>query len=298
MLGDDALDAVQGLVDQSLLSVRETRAGLRYRMLETVREFGRMQLVDAGEDERRARGPPRAGRPRTRAATAHGLLGRRPVRGDRRARRRGDQPRRRAARRDRRRRRRRARRAARRARDVLDDPRRARPPARPDRRRRRRGRGWRPPPELEDVARAAMAIVLSNAMVDRRRAQPSRSGDCCERLGPGSAATRASPGWSRVLLAYDPARSGAFLPGRLERLAADPDRDVALPGPGSGSATCARTRATRSGRSQAAERALALAGDDDGPWNAAILRTQLAAADDAPRRHATRASTHARPPCR
>src|SRR5581483_49716 len=50
VLGDGAVDAVQGLVDQSLLSVRETRTGLRYRMLETVREFGRMQLVDAGED--------------------------------------------------------------------------------------------------------------------------------------------------------------------------------------------------------------------------------------------------------
>ena len=50
MLGDDALDALQGLVDQSLLSVRETPAGLRYRMLETVREFGLMQLGAAGED--------------------------------------------------------------------------------------------------------------------------------------------------------------------------------------------------------------------------------------------------------
>src|SRR5581483_5803357 len=37
VLSEDAEDAVQGLVDQSLLSVRETRAGLRYRMLETVR---------------------------------------------------------------------------------------------------------------------------------------------------------------------------------------------------------------------------------------------------------------------
>ncbi len=40
VLGDDAVEAVQGLVDQSLLSVRETPAGGRYRMLETVREFG------------------------------------------------------------------------------------------------------------------------------------------------------------------------------------------------------------------------------------------------------------------
>ena len=49
MLGDDAADAVQGLVDQSLLSVGETPAGGRYRMLETVREFGRLRLADAGE---------------------------------------------------------------------------------------------------------------------------------------------------------------------------------------------------------------------------------------------------------
>ena len=50
VLGDDAITAVQGLVGQSLLSVRETPLGVRYRMLETVREFGRMQLIDAGED--------------------------------------------------------------------------------------------------------------------------------------------------------------------------------------------------------------------------------------------------------
>src|SRR5262249_58517253 len=40
----------QGFVVQSLLSVRESAQGVRYRMLETVREFGRMQLIDAGED--------------------------------------------------------------------------------------------------------------------------------------------------------------------------------------------------------------------------------------------------------
>ena len=50
VLGDGALDAVQALVDQSLLSVVDRPAGVRYRMLETVREFGRMQLIDAGED--------------------------------------------------------------------------------------------------------------------------------------------------------------------------------------------------------------------------------------------------------
>lgn len=50
ILGEDAVDALEDLVTQSLLSVVESGTSLRYRMLETVREFGRMQLVDAGED--------------------------------------------------------------------------------------------------------------------------------------------------------------------------------------------------------------------------------------------------------
>jgi predicted ATPase len=50
LLGHDSLDAVQTLVDQSLLTVVDTGSAVRYRMLETVREFARMQLVGAGED--------------------------------------------------------------------------------------------------------------------------------------------------------------------------------------------------------------------------------------------------------
>ena len=50
LLGRDSLDEVQALVDQSLLTVIDAGATVRYRMLETVREFGRMQLVGAGED--------------------------------------------------------------------------------------------------------------------------------------------------------------------------------------------------------------------------------------------------------
>ncbi|HEX5087011.1 MAG TPA: BTAD domain-containing putative transcriptional regulator [Nocardioides sp.] len=50
LLGCDALELVQSLVDQSLLTVIDARGTVRYRMLETVREFGRMQLVGAGED--------------------------------------------------------------------------------------------------------------------------------------------------------------------------------------------------------------------------------------------------------
>ena len=50
VLGPAALDSVHNLTNQSLLTVVESDVGVRYRMLETVREFGRMQLVDAGED--------------------------------------------------------------------------------------------------------------------------------------------------------------------------------------------------------------------------------------------------------
>jgi predicted ATPase len=54
VLGQDARESpapgvVAALVEQSLVVVRET-TGVRYRLLETVREFGRMQLVDAGDD--------------------------------------------------------------------------------------------------------------------------------------------------------------------------------------------------------------------------------------------------------
>ena len=76
VLGDGALDAVQGLVDQSLLSVRDAAGGVRYRMLETVREFGRLQL-DAGRRGRRgARGQAGAGRSRYAGRHGAGLFGR------------------------------------------------------------------------------------------------------------------------------------------------------------------------------------------------------------------------------
>ncbi len=67
VLGSEAIEEVQGLVDQSLLSVRETPAGGRYRMLETVREFGRMRLAEAGEDREA-----RAAQRRWAAGYAHG----------------------------------------------------------------------------------------------------------------------------------------------------------------------------------------------------------------------------------
>ena len=50
VIGGDALAPLANLVDQSLVTVVEGPDGLRYRLLETVREFGQMQLVDAGDD--------------------------------------------------------------------------------------------------------------------------------------------------------------------------------------------------------------------------------------------------------
>ncbi len=49
VLARDAIDAVSSLAEQSLLTVVDDGSA-RYRMLETVREFGRMQLVGAGQD--------------------------------------------------------------------------------------------------------------------------------------------------------------------------------------------------------------------------------------------------------
>ncbi|WP_382304122.1 BTAD domain-containing putative transcriptional regulator [Herbiconiux sp. UC225_62] len=45
---DDVPDLLDGLVAQSLVMMRETESGVRYRMLETVREFGQLQLDRAG----------------------------------------------------------------------------------------------------------------------------------------------------------------------------------------------------------------------------------------------------------
>jgi len=51
VVGPEAIDVLDGLVDQSLLTVRDDRltGATRYRMLETVREFGQLRLESAGE---------------------------------------------------------------------------------------------------------------------------------------------------------------------------------------------------------------------------------------------------------
>ncbi|MFG2498506.1 ATP-binding protein [Streptomyces sp. NPDC048441] len=51
VLGDDALFLLEQLADQSLLTVADTPAGVRFRMLETVREFCAARRAEASEDE-------------------------------------------------------------------------------------------------------------------------------------------------------------------------------------------------------------------------------------------------------
>lgn len=51
VLGEDALFLLEQLADQSLLTVADTPSGVRFRMLETVREFSAARRAAAGEDE-------------------------------------------------------------------------------------------------------------------------------------------------------------------------------------------------------------------------------------------------------
>lgn len=52
VLGGDSFDTLEHLVDQSLLKVTETPTGVRFRMLETVREFGEARLTESGDTDR------------------------------------------------------------------------------------------------------------------------------------------------------------------------------------------------------------------------------------------------------
>ena len=290
VLGDGALEALQGLVNQSLLSVRETTAGLRYRMLETVREFGRMQLATAGEDAEA-----RAARRRwaTGYARRHGarLMGREQF-------------------------------AAIDAvgveeinladelRDAIDDGdlgplvellaglgmlwtvrgEHARLFALAGAVAQAIG-GWSPPPELEDAARAALVITLSNTMVTvDEHSGPIRA--LLARLGPGTGDSRIA-GVVRVLLAFDADRADGF-EARLEQLAQEPDPAVAGPA-GQWLSHVRENAGDPAGAVAAAERALARVDDEAGPWSDGDAPHPARAADDAPRR--PRSSRGARPSC-
>ncbi|WP_041731654.1 AfsR/SARP family transcriptional regulator [Conexibacter woesei] len=272
VLGDGALDAVQNLVDQSLLSVSESPAGVRCRMLETVREFGRLRLAQAGE-EAEARAALR------RWATAYG-------------RRHGERL------------------FSTGQFDAIDAIAAEESNLADELRDALAGRDvetvvrlvaslgafwairgdhgrvmvltepiadvvrdWSPPPRLEDATRAAMSITLSNAMISvETHTGPLR--ELLRRLGPGESDRRLAA-TTRVMLDYDPADAPAFL-HRLEAHSEDPDRYVAL------TALQWLSHARENGGDptgavEAATHAVTRAREEDGPWSTAILRTQLAA---------------------
>ncbi|HWV85796.1 MAG TPA: BTAD domain-containing putative transcriptional regulator [Capillimicrobium sp.] len=271
VLGDEALDAVQGLVDQSLLSVREAPAGVRYRMLETVREFGLMQLVDAG-DEADARAARRRWAVDVARRWAPALSSRDQV-------------------------------AAIDALDLeetnlADELRDAFGDGDPGTAvellaalgmlwtiRGEHGRvftlagelsraidGWTPPPELEHAARVAMVMTLTNAMiVDDGRWGPARA--LLERLGPGDEDPRLAAA-VRLQLGFEPGNRFAAI-DVLERAAHDPDPDLARAAyHWLGHAR--ENAGDPQGALAATERALELTDADEGPWLTAMLNSQVA----------------------
>jgi predicted ATPase/DNA-binding SARP family transcriptional activator len=296
VLGTSAFDAVRGLVDQSLLSVREATAGIRYRMLETVREFGRMRLAAAGEDAgaRAAQRGWATGYAAAQFARIAGVgqfaavdalaaeetnladeLRGAITDGDRGAlvqllaplgllwTMRGEHIRLLAL-----------------AGAVADAV-----------------RGWRPAPELADAARAAAAVTVSNSMMIGGGDGDRSLMALLRQLGPGpdtdtnSDGSASISGLVRVLLAYDPADDAEFprrlgprssdqggLSGftpRLAALAADPDRYTAA----AASQWLGHERENAGdpvGAIEAAERVLALVSDEDGPWAKAMPHALLA----------------------
>jgi predicted ATPase/DNA-binding SARP family transcriptional activator len=273
VLGTTAFDAVGGLVDQSLLSVTETPGGIRYRMLETVREFGRMQLAAAGEGAS-ARAAQRSWAVGYASAHQAGLMG--------------------------------AGQFA--AIDALsaeetnlaDELRAA--IADGDRGSlvqllavlgllwTMRGehlrlvvlaqavaetiRGWLPPPDLASAARAAVAITLNNSMMIGGGQADGPMMVLLRQLGPDPGGNVHLSGLVRVLLAYDSVDIGSF-PDRLAALAADPDRHTAA----AASQWLGHERENAgdpAGAIEAAQRVLALVRDEDGPWSDAMPHGLLA----------------------
>jgi predicted ATPase/DNA-binding SARP family transcriptional activator len=289
VLGTSAFDAVRGLVGQSLLSVSEAPAGLRYRMLETVREFGRMQLAGAGEDAS-ARAAQRSWAVGYASAHQAGIMG--------------------------------AGQFA--AIDALsaeetnlaDELRAAIADGDRDSLVRLlaalgllwtiRGehlrlvvlasavaeavRGWLPPPDLANAARAAVAITLNNSLMIGGEADGPMMA-LLRQLGPGPGGQVYLSGLVRVLLAYDSVKDASFphrftadaadwagtpgFPERLAALAADPDRHTAA----AASQWLGHDRENAgdpAGAIEAAQRVLALVRDEDGPWSLAMPHGLLA----------------------
>ena len=270
VLGHDALDDVRSLVDQSLLTVLDSGRTVRYRMLETVREFGRLQLVEAGE-EAAARDAQLEWACGFALRLGDDLWSPRQVEAVREVGGRGEQPRRRPAR------------GAHPARPVvggaaahgaglvLDHP-------------RREPRviavagaadaaltGWAPTDEQVDVAVSAAAIVALNTVGGEIGGVPA-SLALLDAYGERTSSARVR-GLVAVVQAQvldDPAGTVA----RLDAIAEESDREAAA---------VARLWAAHhlentgdpAGAIAQAELALTLVSDADGPWIAAMLHTMV-----------------------
>ncbi|RNL62109.1 transcriptional regulator [Nocardioides marmoriginsengisoli] len=271
LLGATALDALQDLSDQSLVSVLEADGAVRYRMLETVREFGRMQLVDADEDVRAAEAHRRwavdlclregaaifgAGQfeavdaLRAEESNLADVLRQALV-----------------------------------AADpvtvvqvlsalgcfwsILGDH--ARVIVLADAVTSVVG-GWQPPDELAAVTRVALVMTLNNAMIGSSE-QSEQIRAVLRELGPGEDDPRIAA-TVQVVLAFDPSDLDGFL-GAMAEFGRSADRNLAM------MAEQMRSHALENSGEPAealaaAEHALALARPEDGPWLPAILHTQIA----------------------
>ncbi|MFD0468663.1 BTAD domain-containing putative transcriptional regulator [Nonomuraea thailandensis] len=272
VLGPDALHVLDALTEQSMLSVRETAYGLRYRMLETVREFGRMRLEEAGE-EGPAREAQRAWATEYALRHASVLFG--PAQFEAADALRAEEG------------------------NLADLLRQALGESDPvttvqllagvgalwsirgDHLRIIAHReaivqvisGWWPPPHLVEVTRAAMLITLMNVLVAADvRDEPLR--DLLRRLPAGEATDARIAAMAGVALACH-TNDGAEMHRRLAELRGDADPDVAR------AATHASVHVLENagdmrGAMEAAERTLALTAQDEGPWFPAMMHAVLA----------------------
>jgi predicted ATPase/DNA-binding SARP family transcriptional activator len=269
VLGPTALDSVHSLANQSLLTVLESGTGIRYRMLETVREFGRMQLVDAGEDvaaadAHRDWAVEYAGRHGSRIWSADQFAAVDALRAE----------------------------EANLA-DVLRQALVASDPVTTVRVLAALGaywsilgihsrvivlaeavtntvRDWTPLPDVLDATRIALVVTLNNAMIGPQEfAEPIR--ELLRRIGPGDDPRVAA--MAIVLTEFTPQSPDRFA-AQLDALTEADDRHLV--------AIASQWRShvlenagDPAGAVLAAERALGLVDRDDGPWSAAILHTQI-----------------------
>lgn len=271
VVGSDAIAQIESLTRQSLLTVVELDGGVRYRMLETVREFGQMQLVDS-DDEDAARSAHRQWAIDYARRHAELILGPHEIE----------------------------------AVDALhaeevnlsDVLRQAIAAGDPEtvvqllsalgpywtiRGEHARALaigdavstlvdGWDPPPELADSTRAALAILFIPVwMMTSGRADPIY--ELLTRLGPGETSNPAGA-MIRILTEADPSDQLSF-ERTVERLAADPDPRVAAVA-AQWLSHARENRGDLEGAAAAASHAIQQADPNDSQWNGAMGHSFLA----------------------